>query len=35
MLQRLTWSESMRSNYHFAKYLDEKRKNTELLKGFD
>ncbi|CAD8183465.1 unnamed protein product [Paramecium pentaurelia] len=30
ILQKLTWSETLRSNYHFAKYLDEKRKNLEL-----
>ncbi|CAD8045495.1 unnamed protein product [Paramecium sonneborni] len=30
VLQKLTWSETLRSNYHFAKYLDQKRKNVEL-----
>lgn len=31
VLWRLTWSETLRSNYHFAKYLNEKRKNQELM----
>jgi len=32
-MRKITWTETLRSNHHFAKFLNEKRKNQELKKS--